>query len=106
MARSRGELNYEYLNAKGEDFSADVQTLLKIERDCYEQLKQAKAMVLDQVKAELDVGNGREIKATAYTRWGQWQIVIGDKVQPKPAAQQRETLAQYRARMAGEGRSV
>ena len=58
-------------------------------------LKQRKADVLAAIKAEMLVPAGREVKRTAYTAWGQWQIVVGDVVAPKATATKRLTLAQW-----------
>jgi hypothetical protein len=93
-----------YLDASPEDFSETVQGLLRQERAAYEVLKAAKAAVLVAIRAECPVGEGLEIKYTAYTRWGQWQIVVGETAQPK-AAKPRATLADYLAERGSQGRA-
>lgn len=97
------ETNNEYLDASPQDFSAAIQSALAEERTIYDMLKAQKAKVLALVQAEMPVAEGREVKHTAYTRWGQWQIVIGDKSQPKQAAGARQTLAQYLAAQGASG---
>lgn len=106
MAKAqRVETNNEYLDAKPEDFSATVQAALGEERAAYEVLKAAKAKVLAAVRGEMPVAEGREVKHTAYTRWGQWQVVVGDKVVPKAASNgARQSLADYLAQQAEAGR--
>jgi hypothetical protein len=102
-AMARPESNVEYLNASADDFSAKVVELLKTEREIYDMLKQAKAEVLAQVRAEMSCEAGREVKGTTYTRWGQWQIVIGDKATPKAQPTQRKSLADYRREQEASG---
>lgn len=106
MAKAqRVETNNEYLDAKAEDFSATVQAALGEERAAYEVLQAAKAKVLQAVVAEMPMPAGREVKRTAYTRWGQWQVVVGDKVAPKAASNgTRQSLADYLAQQAEAGR--
>lgn len=104
MAKAQ-ETNNQYLDAAPTDFSERVQALLATEREAYEILKEAKKAVLCAVKAEMQVPAGREVKHTAYTRWGQWQIVVGDKVAPVAKAGARQSLADYLAEQAAGGRS-
>ena len=104
MAKAKVDTNNEYLDAKPEDFSATVQALLADERKAYDELKARKALVLAAVIAEMPVAAGREVKRTAYTAWGQWQIIVGDKVAPKAASNtQRMSLAEYRAAQEAQG---
>ena len=105
MAKAKVDTSNEYLDARAEDFSSLVQQLLADERAAYEILKAAKAAVLEAVKAEMFVPEGREVKRTAYTGWGQWQIVVGDKVAPQAKEGGRKTLAEYMAEQASAGRS-
>ena len=70
-------------------------------------LKAHKAKVLAAVRAEVPtVEIGREIKSTTYTRWGQWQLVIGDKTTAKVSGNGRATLAEYLAQQQASGRAV
>ena len=103
MAKAKVDTNNEYLDANASDFSDNVQALLADERKAYDELKARKALVLAAVIAELPVVAGREVKRTAYTAWGQWQIIIGDKVAPKVVAGPRKTLAQYQAEQDAAG---
>lgn len=104
MAKPKIDLNLEYLDSNANDFSNAVRELLVLEREAYDVLKQRKANVLAAVKAEMQVAPGREIKKTAYTAWGQWQIVVGDKIKPvDKSATKRKTLAEYQAELAGLG---
>lgn len=100
------ETNNEYLDAQPGDFSEAIQSALAEERTIYDMLKAQKAKVLALVQAEMPVADGREVKHTAYTRWGQWQIVIGDKAQPKAQAGARQTLAQYLAAQGSNGHAA
>ena len=105
MAKAKIDTNNEYLDARAEDFSERVQEALKQERAAYDMLKQAKAVVLAAVIAEMPMPEDREVKRTAYTAWGQWQIVVGDKVVAKAKEGARKTLAEYMAEQAQSGRS-
>lgn len=105
MAKAKVETNNMYLDADPTEYSATVQALLADERAAYEVLKECKAKVLAAVRAETSVEGWREVKGTCYTRWGQWQVIIGDKVAPK-ATSQRKTLADYMAAQAASGRSA
>lgn len=104
MAREKIETNNEYLDARPEDFSVEVQSLLREERAAYDVLKAAKAKVLEAIREEMTTPAGREIKRTAYTQWGQWQIVVGDKVAAKAKAGARQSLAEYMAAQGASGR--
>ena len=106
MAKVASETNNKWLDVKPTDFSERVQSLLAQERAAYEVLKAAKAAVLAQVKAETPMPAGMEIKGTVYTRWGQWQIVVGEIAAPKPVSQQRGTLADFIAAQSAAGRAV
>ncbi len=106
MAKAKVETNNEYLDASVEDFSANVARLIEDERAAYEILKAAKAKVVEAVRAEMPVAEGREVKTTAYTRWGQWQIVLGDKVVAKAASGARRSLADYLAAQGSNGHAV
>lgn len=112
MAKAEDTRNTEYLDASPEDFSEKVQALLKEEREIYEMLKAQKARVLEAVRAELPamleamgktMPTGREVSGTAFTRWGQWQIVMKDKAQAKTAPP-RKSLTAFMADMAANGR--
>lgn len=105
MAKAKVETNNEYLDARAEDFSVNVQELLKRERAAYDALKAIKDMVLAAVRDELPMPTGREVKRTAYTAWGQWQIIVGDKVEAKPKASGRASLADFLAAQQASGRS-
>jgi hypothetical protein len=101
MAKAKIDTNNEYLDANAKDFSNVVRELLVLEREAYDVLKQRKANVLAAVKAEMQVAAGREIKRTAYTAWGQWQIIVGDCIAAKTATStKRKTLAEYQAEQA------
>lgn len=104
MATAKVDTNNEYLNTSPEDFSEIVQAALKEERAIYDMLKEAKAKVLAAVKAELPMPNGREVKRTAYTAWGQWQVIVGDTIAPKSAPGQRRSLADFIAEQQAAGR--
>ena len=107
MAKAKVDTNNEYLNATPEMFSITVQALLKEEREIYDLLKAQKAKVLAAVKAELpNMPQGREVKRTAYTAWGQWQIIIGDVVTPAKGSSARQSLADYIAAQQAEGRRI
>ncbi len=103
MAKAKVDLSLEYLDANANDFSNAVRELLAKERAAYDVLKGIKAEVVAAVKVEMQVAAGREIKRTAYTRWGQWQLIIGDMVKAKEASTKRKTLAEYQAEMAALG---
>ena len=102
---ARQEQNLEYLNASPSDFSDKVQALLKAERAAYDLLKQAKAEVLAQIKTEMgEMKKGKEVKYTMYTRWGQWQLAIGDVAPVKaPATNGRKSLAEFMAEAKAHG---
>ena len=108
MAKAAVDTNNEYLNATPEMFSITVQALLKEEREIYDLLKAQKAKVLAAVKAELpNMPQGREVKRTAYTAWGQWQIIIGDVVNtPAKGSSARQSLDDFIAAQQVEGRRV
>ena len=95
MAKAKIETNNQYLDAAPDMFSGVVQALLKDEREIYDMLKAKKAEVLAAVKAELPMPAGREVKRTAYTAWGQWQIIIGDVVAKTAPSGARKSLADY-----------
>lgn len=103
MAKVANETNSKWLDVKPGDFSERVQSLLAQERAAYDVLKACKAAVLAQVKVETPMPAGTEIKATMYTRWGQWQIVVGDIVAPKAASTVRGTLADFIAAQSAQG---
>ncbi len=104
MAKEKIDLNLEYLDANANDFSNAVRELLAKERAAYDVLKGIKADVVAAVKVEMQVAAGREIKRTAYTRWGQWQLIIGDIVKAVAKdSTKRKTLAEYQAEMAAMG---
>ena len=107
MAKAKVETNNEYLDASPDMFSDVVQALLKREREAYDALKAIKSEVLDAVKAELNMPQGREVKRTAYTAWGQWQIIVGDVVEAKAKASgSRQSLGDYIAAQQAAGRRV
>jgi hypothetical protein len=97
----------EYVNISPEDFSETVQELVAVERQMYQAMKAHKAKVLAAVQAEVaGLPMTREIKSTTYTRWGQWQLVIGDRAIAKPQANGRQSLAEFLATQAQSGRAV
>ncbi|MBZ5616214.1 MAG: hypothetical protein LAO23_19575 [Acidobacteriia bacterium] len=104
MARTKVETNNEYLDASAADFSEAVQELLRQERAAYDVLKACKDKVLIAVRAEMPMPQGREVKRTAYTAWGQWQVIVGDVVAPKVQSTGRQSLADYLAGQAASGR--
>lgn len=106
MRKDKAETNNEYLDANPAEFTSAVQSALTEERAIYDMLKAQKAKVLALVQAEMPVAEGREVKRTAYTAWGQWQIVIGDKTVAKVANGPRKTLADYLAQQAGGGHAA
>ena len=107
MAKAQAkDTNNEYLDASPDDFSEAVQSALAEEREIYSLLKAQKAKVLAMVQAEMRVADGREVKHTAYTRWGQWQIVVGDKVEVKAPSTTRKTLADYLAAQGAGGHNA
>lgn len=97
MAKAKIETNNQYLDSNPQDFSQEVQDALAEERLAYEVLKEARAKVKALVVAELDMPDGLEVKYTTFTRWGQWQVVVGDIVAPKSTAKPRQSLADYLA---------
>lgn len=99
----RPERNAEYVNVSAEEFSEAVQTLLSEEREIYQLLKAQKAKVLTAVRAEMPVHEGREITAMGYTRWGQLQMTVQDKVVEAAAPKRNKTLAEYLAERAAAG---
>ena len=105
MAKAKQETNNEYLDAAPDQFSDAVQAALADERQIYDLLKAQKAKVLGLIRAEMPMPEGREVKFTAYTRWGQWQIVVGDKVAPKAQASGRASLADWLAQQASAGQA-
>lgn len=97
-----------YANISPTDYSERVQALHREEREIYEMLKAHKAKLLAAVREETPpefVGLGREIKNTTYTRWGQWQLVIGDKAVVKSGNGSRPTLADFLAQQQASGRA-
>lgn len=97
----------EYVNISPEDFSETVQELVAIERQMYQAMKAHKAKVLAAVREEVQgLPLTREIKQTTYTRWGQWQLVIGDRVAPKATSNGRQSLAEFLASQQASGRAV
>lgn len=93
----------QYVNISAEDFSEAVQEMVKIERQMYEAMKAHKAKLVAAIREEVPtLPLGREIKSTTYTRWGQWQLVIGDKAVVK-AAGNRQTLAEFLAQQQASG---
>lgn len=105
MAKAKVETNNQYLDASPEDFSETVRALLADEREAYELLKACKAKVVAAVKAEMATPAGTEVKGTCFTRWGQWQVIVGDCVAPK-AAGTRKTLADFLAAQSAGGRAT
>jgi hypothetical protein len=103
--RSKVDTNNEYLDAAPEMFSAAIQAMVEEERQIYELLKAQKAKLLAAIQAEMPVAAGREVKRTAYTAWGQWQIVVGDKIAPKANSAKR-SLAEYLASQGANGHAV
>jgi hypothetical protein len=98
MAKEKIDTNNEYIDANANDFSNAVRELLVLEREAYEVLKQRKANVLAAVKLEMTVPAGREVKRTAYTAWGQWQIIVGDVIKAKTKdSVKRLSLAEWQA---------
>lgn len=104
MAKDKPELNREYIDVSGEDFSGRVQALLNEERAIYQLLKEAKAKTVEAVRVEVPVAVGREIASMAYTRWGQLQMIVQDKATPKASTTRNQTLAQFLAQQAQSGR--
>ena len=104
MAKAKVETNNEYLDASPDDFSDVVQALLREERANYEAGKAIKARILAAVQAEIPMMPGREVKRTAYTAWGQWQIIVGDKVEAKAKSRRRASLADFLAAQQASGR--
>jgi hypothetical protein len=94
----------EYVNISPEDFSVEVQALVETERKMYQAMKAHKLLVLAAVREEVaGLPLTREIKQTTYTRWGQWQLVIGDRVAPKATSNGRQSLAEFLANQQASG---
>jgi hypothetical protein len=101
-AMRKAETNKEYLDANAEDFSPELQHLLAQQREIYTAFKQKKAEIVARLREEMVCAPGREPVGTAFTRWGQWVVVIGDKPAPKVAgAKRHKTYAEYRAQVEG-----
>jgi hypothetical protein len=96
----------EYVNISVEDFSETVQALAAIDREMYKAHKAHKAKLLAAIQAEVPMPLGKEIKYTAYTRWGQWQMVVGDKAVTKSPSSNRPSLADFLAQQQAAGRAV
>lgn len=94
-----------YLDVNAEDFSTTVQELIKAQRDTYMADKAARKALVEAMRREVPVQAGQEIAGVHYTRWGQMQMSIGDKVAPKSAAKARPTLADWLAQQAALGQS-
>lgn len=96
----------EYVNVTAADFSPTIQQLLVREREIYDMLKACKARVVAAIREEVPAPAGREIVATSYTRWGQLQLTIADTAKPKPIANSRLSLAEWKAQQEASGARV
>ena len=105
MAKAKQELHLEYIDASPVDFSQSLQDAVAKEREIYQALKAQKAIVIALLKAEVVTRPQREVKYTAYTQWGQWQIVVGDIVAPKAKPANRQNYADWQAQQMDEGRA-
>ncbi len=92
---AKAEVKRDYVDCNPEQFSPLVQTKLERDRELYQQQKLLRKDIVEILNQDLDLPDGKVVTGIAFTRWGQMQLVIGDKVQPKPAAKPRMSLADY-----------
>ncbi len=92
---AKAETKRDFVDCNASQFSSEVQDLLVQDRAIYEEQKANRKVIVAKLNAELDLPDGKVVTGIAFTRWGQMQLVIGDKVQPKPAAKPRMSLADY-----------
>lgn len=86
-----------FIDHDQETLSAEVQAMLKQDRALYDQQKQLRKAIAAAINEEVMVAEGETVSGIAFTRWGQFQLVIKPTEKPASTAKPRKTLAQYQA---------
>lgn len=99
MAKTTKTDTREYVNCAPGDFPQHIQDLITAERKVYDKLKEARKATAAAINAVISLPAGRHVAATAFTRWGQMQLIVDDVPSAKPKAEKsgRMSLSDYLA---------